>query len=457
MEKRKNIDLTKENIGKSLIKLSIPLTLTAFVQIAYTLVDMIWIGRLGSNAVAAVGVSYFLAWIAEALSLIAKIGGGVYAAQAYGRKDKKLTSLILQNGYLQGSITSIIYIILIFTFKTYIIDFYKLGAEVSNFANAYLSITALGYIFVFLNPIFSQSFYSIGESIIPFKINTIGLVLNIVLDPIFIFGLGPIPQLGIRGAAIATVTGQATVFFIFLFVMKRKVGVIKDSLENFTLSTKWQVRIFKLGLPVAFISGIHALITMILNKLMANFGPKPVAVYSIGSQLESISWKTTEGCQVVVQSLIAQNYGAGLMDRVKKGVKESLKLVGAIGIIATIILFAFRNYLFEIFVPGDLETINLGAKYLAILSASQLMMALEIGSTGIFQGLSDTRTPSVISIIFNAARIPISILLIPYFGVLGIWLSMTITSIIKGLLSLFLLKKKMKKNLKVIDFRWFLK
>ena len=453
MEKRKSIDLTKDNIKKSLIVLSIPLTLTAFVQIAYTLVDMVWIGRIGSNAVAAVGVSYFLAWIAEALSLIAKIGGGVYAAQAYGRKDKKLTSLILQNGYFQGFITSIIYISLILTFKTYIIDFYKLGKEVSNFANQYLSITTLGYLFVFLNPIFSQSFYSIGESVTPFKINTIGLVLNIILDPIFIFGFGPIPPMKIRGAAIATVTGQATVFLIFLFVMRRKEGVIKNSLENFTLSTKWQKRIFKLGLPVSFISGIHAIITIVLNKLMAGFGPKPVAVYSIGSQLESISWKTTEGCQAVVQSLIAQNYGAGLVDRVKKGVKESLKLVGTIGLIATIILFCFRNSLFKVFVPGDIETINLGAKYLAILSASQLMMSLEIGSTGVFQGLSDTRTPSAISVIFNAARIPISFLLIPYFGVLGIWLSMTITSIIKGILSLYLLRKKMKKNLKFAEFR----
>lgn len=453
MEKRKSIDLTKDNIKKSLIVLSIPLTLTAFVQIAYTLVDMVWIGRIGSNAVAAVGVSYFLAWIAEALSLISKIGGGVYASQAYGRKDEKLTSLILQNGYFQGFITSIIYIVLILTFKTYIIDFYKLGKEVSDFANEYLSITTLGYLFVFLNPIFSQSFYSIGESVTPFRINTIGLVLNIILDPLFIFGFGPIPPMGIRGAAIATVTGQATVFLIFLFVMRRKEGVIKNSLENFTLSTKWQKRIFKLGLPVSFISGIHAVITIVLNKLMAGFGPKPVAVYSIGSQLESISWKTTEGCQAVVQSLIAQNYGAGLVDRVKKGVKESLKLVGTIGLIATIILFCFRNSLFKVFVPGDIETVNLGAKYLAILSASQLMMSLEIGSTGVFQGLSDTRTPSAISVIFNAARIPISFLLIPYFGVLGIWLSMTITSIIKGILSLYLLRKKMKKNLKFAEFR----
>lgn len=453
MEKRKSIDLTKDNIRKSLIVLSIPLTLTAFVQIAYTLVDMVWIGRIGSNAVAAVGVSYFLAWIAEALSLISKIGGGVYASQAYGRKDEKLTSLILQNGYFQGFITSIIYIVLILTFKTYIIDFYKLGKEVSDFANEYLSITTLGYLFVFLNPIFSQSFYSIGESVTPFRINTIGLVLNIILDPLFIFGFGPIPPMGIRGAAIATVTGQATVFLIFLFVMRRKEGVIKNSLENFTLSTKWQKRIFKLGLPVSFISGIHACITIVLNKLMAGFGPKPVAVYSIGSQLESISWKTTEGCQAVIQSLIAQNYGAGLVDRVKKGVKESLKLVGTIGLIATIILFCFRNSLFKVFVPGDIETINLGSKYLAILSASQLMMSLEIGSTGVFQGLSDTRTPSAISVIFNAARIPISFLLIPYFGVLGIWLSMTITSIIKGILSLYLLRKKMKKNLKFAEFR----
>lgn len=444
MEK-KNIDLTKAKIRPSLIKLSIPLTLTAFVQIAYTLVDMVWIGRLGANAVAAVGVSYFLAWIAEALSLIAKIGGGVYASQAYGRKDYKLSSLILKNSYIQGVLTSIIYITLIFGFKNVFIGFYDLGDQVSNLANAYLSITAFGYFFMFLNPIFSQSFYSIGESVTPFKINTIGLVLNIILDPIFIFGLGPVPSLGIRGAAFVTVTGQGIVFLIFLFVMKKNRGVIEDSLKDFEISIKWQKRIFTLGLPVSLISGIHALITIVLNKLMANFGPKPVAVYSIGSQLESISWKTTEGCQVVIQSLIAQNYGAGLLERVKKGAIESLKLVGFIGTFATIILFVFRNELFKFFVPDDLETIKLGAMYLAILSSSQLMQSLEIGSTGIFQGLSDTRTPAVISVLLNAGRIPLSLIFIPFMGVLGIWFSITVSSILKGIISLFLLNKKMKK------------
>lgn len=453
MEKRKNIDLTKENIRKSLIKLSIPLTLTAFVQIAYTLVDMIWIGRLGANAVAAVGVSYFLTWIGEALSLIAKIGSGVYASQAYGRKDKKLSAFILNNGYIQGSFIGVTYVLLVFIFKNTFIGFYNLGDEVSNLANAYLSITVFGYFFVILNPIFSQAFYSIGESVSPFKINTLGLVLNIILDPIFIFGFGIIPPMGIKGAALATVTGQGLVFIIFIFVMKKKGGLIGESLSEFSISGKWQRRIFKLGLPVAFISGIHALITIILNKLMANFGPRPVAVYSIGSQLESISWKTTEGCQIVIQSLIAQNYGAALVDRVKKGVKESLKLVGTIGIMATIILFVFRNDLFKIFVPEDVETINLGAKYLAILSTSQFLQSIEIGSTGIFQGLSDTRTPAIISVILNAARIPLSLIFIPIMGVLGIWFSMTISSILKGLISLYLLRKKMKKDLKFVDFR----
>ncbi|MDY3006350.1 MATE family efflux transporter [Anaerococcus porci] len=447
MEKRRDIDLTKENIRKSLIKLSIPLTLTAFVQIAYTLVDMIWIGRLGSGAVAAVGVSYFLAWIAEALGLISKIGGGVYASQAYGRKDIELTSLILKNSYIQGAFISIIYIILILIFKRVFIGFYNLGSEVSTLADNYITITSLGYFFVFLNPIFSQSFYSIGESITPFKINTLGLVLNIVLDPIFIFGLGPIPAIGIKGAALATVTGQACVFITFIFVMIKKEGIVADSLKNFTFSRIWQKRIFILGLPVALISGIHALITIVLNKLMANFGPKPVAVYSIGSQLESISWKTTEGCQVVIQSLIAQNYGARLIKRVKKSVKEGLRLVGIIGFIATLILFIFRNYLFKIFIPDDMDTIALGAQYLAILSASQFMQALEIGSTGIFQGLSDTRTPAFISVVLNAIRIPLSFAFIPFMGVMGIWFSMTISSILKGIISLYLLRKKIKKNI----------
>lgn len=439
------IDLLNGNIRKSLIKLSIPLTLTAFVQMAYNFVDMIWIGRIGTKAVAAIGVASFLIWMANSIAFIPKIGMGVFSSQAYGRGDYKKTSKIMNNGYIQALIISIIYIILVMAFKKHFVGFYKLGDDVNKLADDYIFIVTLGMGFLFLNPIFSQTFHSIGDSITPFKINTIGLILNIILDPLLIFGLGPFPALAIKGAAVATTLSQGLVSLVFFIAIRRQKGVIGDSLKIFEFSGKWQARIFKLGLPSSLLNTFHAIITIILNRFMSEFGPIPVAVYSIGSQLESISWMTTEGCQVAISSLVAQNLGAGKKDRVLESTKEGLKIVAMIGLFATIFLFVFRNVLFTIFVPKDLEAISLGAKYLAILSASQLLMSLEIGATGVFNGLSDTRSPALISVTLNFARIPLSVLLMPYFGVLGVWISMTISSILKGIICLFLLKKKINK------------
>ena len=444
---KEKVDLLNGDIKKALIKLSIPLTLTAFIQMAYSFVDIIWIGRIGTNAVAAVGVASFLIWLANSISFIPKIGMGVYSSQAYGRGDYEKTEKILNNGYIQAVMIALIYTAIVIIFKDYFISFYKLGDEVSKLADDYLFIVSLGIIFVFLNPVFSQTFHSIGDSITPFKINTIGLVFNIIMDPVLIFGFGIFPKMGIKGAALATTLAQGFVSLVFVLAMLRQKNVIGNSLKKFNISSKWQRRIFKLGLPSSLLNAFHAIITIILNKFMANFGPGPVAVYSIGSQLESITWMTTEGCQVAISSMVAQNFGAEKIERVKKSAKEGLKIVGTIGVFSTLILFIFRNDLFKIFVPNDPETIALGAKYLTILSASQLLMSFEIGATGIFNGLSDTRTPAVISVILNFLRIPLSIIFMRYIGVLGVWLSMTVSSILKGILSLILLKKKMEKTL----------
>lgn len=444
---KKNKDLLEGDIKKALIKLSIPLTLTAFVQMTYNLVDTIWIGRLGTDAVAAVGVSSFIVWLANSIGFIPKIGMGVYSSQAYGKNDKKETAEILTNGYIQALIIALVFMGGVLAFKDSFIAYYRLDKRINDLINNYLIIINLGFPFLFINPIFSQAFNSMGNSLTPFKINSIGLAFNIIMDPVLIFGWGVFPKLGIRGAALATIMAQALVSLIFLISMTREKSVIGQSVRVFDFSFKWQARIFKLGLPASILNSIHAIITIVLNRFMALYGAVPVAVYTIGSQIESITWMTTEGCQVAISSLVAQNYGAKSYERVKKSAKEGLKLVGAIGIFSTLVLFFMRNVLFKVFIPEDPEAIALGAKYLAILSASQLFMAIEIGSTGVFNGLSDTRTPALISVIFNMARIPFSLFFMKYFEVLGVWMAMSLSSIIKGILGFGLLKRKIARKI----------
>lgn len=443
-----NTNLTKGDITKSLFKLSIPLALTAFIQITYNFVDIFFLGRLGKDAIAGVGIAGFLFWIANAITLIPKIGTGVYASHAFGRSDDRETIKVLNNGYILTITISIFYSLLLFLFSDYYVNFYGLTESASAYARDYLHIISFGMIFFFINPVLSQSFQSLGNSLTPFKINTIGLITNIIIDPILIFGYGPIPRLEAKGAALATVMAQIVVTLIFVFNIFRKNKILKSAISSFHYKRAWVISIFKMGFPAALMSSFMATISIILNKFMADFGEAAVAAYTVGSQLEAITWNTTEGLQVGIAAMVGQNYGAGLMERVKESIKKSFMILLAIGTISMVVLFAFRYQLFKLFVPNDKETIELGAIYLAILSFSQIFMATEIGLTGAFNGLGDTKTPAIIGMVSDFSRIPISKIFMPIFGVAGVWLAMSLTSVAKGLLVVFMLVKKMKKSIK---------
>lgn len=444
---KQNVDLTRGDITSSLIKLSIPLALTALIQITYSFVDMFFLGRLGSNAIAGVGIAGFLLWIANAVVLIPKIGTGVFVSQSFGRGEGAETIRILNNGYILTAIVAAIYGIFVLLFRNLYVNFYKLSPSASNYAREYIFIISLGMIFFFINPIFSQSFQSLGNSLTPFKINTIGLVANIVIDPIFIFGWGPIPRMEVRGAAIATVLAQIIVSLIFLIEIFKNNEMISSALTKIDYRPNWIREIIKMGTPAAMMSSLMAVISIILNKFMANFGEAAVAAYSIGSQLESITWNTTEGLQVGIAAMVGQNFGAGKYDRVKDIVKKSFQIVSTIGAISMLVLFAFRFPLMRLFAPTDPATIEMGGLYLAILSVSQIFMATEIGLTGAFNGMGDTKTPARISLSFNILRIPLAMVLMPILGVAGVWSAMAISSIFKGTLNAFLLRKRLRENL----------
>lgn len=353
--------------------------------------------------------------------------------------------MIINNGFIQAVIMGLFFTTFCLIVKNIFIEFYSLGPEAEMAAKDYFFVVSLGMIFFFVGPMFTQAFTSLGDSFTPFVINAVGLVINMVLDPVLIFGLGPFPHMGAKGAALATILSQFVVVLVYFLVVISKDGIIKSAISYIDYRENWQLEIFKLGLPAALLSGFHASISMVLNRFMSAFGPTPVAVCAIGSQLESISWNTTEGIQVGIQALVAQNYGAEDKKRVKESIKESFRLVAVIGIIATLVLIIFRHKLFEIFTPGDLEAIKLGANYLLILGLSQAFMSIEIGLAGCFNGMSDTKTPAILGVVNNLLRVPIAIVLMPFVGVYGVWIAMSATSIMKGLVAMTLIYKKVKK------------
>ena len=248
---KKSINLVSGNILSTLFKLAVPILGTSFIQMAYNMVDMIWVGRIGSNAVAAVGTAGFFTWFGTSLVFISKIGAEIGVAQSIGKKNDKEKNKFIYNSLFINIIIAIIYTIILLIFRKSFIDFFKLGdLEIVNMSINFLVIVSIGMIFSFLNPLFTGIFNASGSSKIPFLINTIGLVFNIVFDPILIFGLFGFPKLGVEGAAIATVSAQAIVTIIFI------ISFVKNG-YNLSLKNKKYLdkevcfKICKLGIPTA--------------------------------------------------------------------------------------------------------------------------------------------------------------------------------------------------------------
>jgi len=310
--------------------------------------------------------------------------------------------------------------------------------EVIEMATDYLLIISLGLIFYFLNPVFTGIFNGSGNSSTPFKINVIGLVINMVLDPLMIMGIGPFPKMGIKGAALATVIAQFVVTMVFLIIVKNKSKLFKG-LKIFQKPDKDYLRtIFKLGLPASVQTAIFASIAMVIAKIIAQWGATPIAVQKVGSQIESISWMTAGGFSTAISAFVGQNYGAGKWDRIKEGYKKGLLIVGSIGIFATCLLIFGARPIFKLFIPKDKEALQMGITYLRILGISQFFMTIEIATQGAFNGIGRTIPPSFVGILFNGLRIPASLILSSTsLGLNGIWWSISISSVFKGIVLVF--------------------
>lgn len=433
MKQRQHINLLEGNIAGTLAKLAFPIMGTSFIQMAYNLTDMIWIGRVSSNAVAAVGAAGMYLWLATGFVTVPRMGGQVKTAHAIGAGESRKAGDYARAAFHMGILLMLLCTGIYVFANEALISFFKLNQEsVIRDARIYLVITGLGTSFTYLNLIFTGMFMAIGNSMVTFRATTVGLIINIILDPALIFGVGFFPELGVSGAAIATVLAQVIVLIVFLLEAgKDKVLFDKFSLWEKSGIQEWK-EITKIGFPIAAQSTIFSSLTMLIARLVAGFGDAAVAVQKVGGQIESISWMTADGFAAAINAFVAQNHGAGKKERVYKGYLTGISIMLLWGFLTTVILYIFAGPLFSIFIP-EKEVLPMGVNYLRILSISQMLMCLEIASAGAFQGLGRPMIPAVAGILGNASRIVLAVLLsTTALGLNGIWWSISISSIAKG-------------------------
>ena len=432
---KKNIDLLNGNILTSLSELALPIMATSLVQTAYNLTDMAWIGMVGSDAVAAVGAAAMYTWLSSGVATLARMGGQVKSAHAYGEGNRR-EAVQYGKGALQlALVLAAVYGIITNLFAGPLIGFFHLNSFlVVEDAIVYLRIACGLILFAFIGQTLTGLYTASGNSRTPFVANCIGMGANIVLDPLLIFGLGPIHGMGVAGAAVATVTAQFIVSLVLVISM-RKEPVLAAQMRIWIPTPLSNIKtMVRIGFPAAIQSMLYCGISMVLTRFVTAWGDTAVAVQRVGGQIESISWMTADGFGTAINAFVGQNYGAGNLKRVKKGYMTASVIMFIWGIFTTCLLIFGAAPIFSLFIHEP-EVIPAGADYLRIIGFSEMFMCVELMTVGALSGMGKTMEASVITIILTAARIPLAVILGgTALGLNGIWWALTISSIVKGII-----------------------
>ncbi len=431
-------NLTEGNIFSNLLRLALPLMGTSFLQMAYTLLAMSWVGRLGTvqhpeiatKAEAAIGAIGMLLWLTSSIAYLAMIGAEVSVGQSIGAKKIKRAAAFASQATTVAITFGLIWAIILISFAPQILSFFKLAPDITAEAARYMRIIVICLPFQFMSYCFAGVYNGAGRSSVPFRNNAFGLILNMIADPLLMF----VCDLGLHGAAIGNVISQLFVFALFCYQIKGRSSILNNF--HFIIRPRWTFlkKILFLGTPVSMMNSIYAFINISLARVASTFGGHiGLMTQTTGGQVEAVTWNTSQGFSTALSAFIAQNYAAGKIERGYKAYTYALRLLIVLGIIVSTAFIFFGKQIFSVIIPEE-NAIQAGAVYLGIIAFSQIFMMLELTTQGMFNGIGRTVEPAFISITLNALRIPLAYYMASQMGIIGVWWAITISSICKGVI-----------------------
>ena len=440
-------------INKLIINMSLPLITSMFVQAFYNIVDSLFVARINEDALTAVSMSF----PAQNLMISAGVGVGVgitaLIARYLGAHDEKGITRVVHNGIFLGILNSILFALFgIFLAKFYF-EFQKASGIIETYGIQYLSICSIFAFSIIMEITFERMLIASGKTIYTMITQSTGAIINIIFDPIFIFGLFGFPKMGIVGAAVATIFGQTVAMFMALYFNVVKNHEVRISIKKFAVDFKTIINIYEIGFPSIVMQSAASFMIFQLNNLLASFSTTATAVLGVYFKLQSFVILPVFGLNNSVISIVSYNYGAGKIKRLLKTVKVANIYAFSIMLSGFVLCQILPVKILKIFDASD-NMLAIGVPALRIISFSFLIAPFSIVSSGTFQALGKGTFSLIISLIRQLIVIlPLSYLLSRIMGMKGVWVAFPIAEIVAGILTIIYLRKLykneiMKRNIK---------
>ncbi len=431
LNKKSMIDMTTGSVRGKLLLLAWPVMLSHLLQTMYNLADAFWLGKLGRQALTAPTITMHVFFIAFAVAMGLGAAGTTLVSQFKGAGEPEKASKVGGQLLILLSGIGLVFGITGFIFTPQILNLLQTPADSWQMTYEYMRWIFLGFPLLFVFFVYQGISTGLGDTVGPMQVNLISVFVNLILDPVLIFGIGPFPEMGVVGAAIATVFSRALASFIGIHRLFNGTNGIKITASDLKPDKLVFKKIMKIGLPVSLGQLTTSLGFTFMIGIVNSFGSAVTAAFGVGNRMIHMAFVPAMGLSQANATAVGQNLGAGNIKRAEKSTNTALLLIGLILLPIVLVMFFFGADISKAFV-NDAEVIELGRTMFRITTSSVFVYGFLMVLMGCFQGSGYTLPVMVLNVSrLWLLRIPAAYLLAYSLGMgpSGIWWSMFFSNV----------------------------
>ena len=419
--------LVADPLPRTIARVALPAVASSLLMTLFFSVDTFWIGtRVGAAGLAAASTAVFWIWLLVSVAEMVNVGVTAVASRRYGEGRADAAARVAGDALLLSLVLGALCAVVGLPLLPRMFALMHTPPDVSALGIRYLATYLLGAPLIFGFFAVDAAFRAAGDTRTPFVLLLASVAVTLVLDPVLIVGWGPVPALGVAGAAIATICTRAVAFVLGLTIIGRR-GVVKFGRPDLrSIAT-----VLRIGLPTATTGVVFSLIYVMVTRTATQFGTPALAALGIGHRVESWLYMIGVGFGAATAAIVGQNMGAGRTDRAERAGWISVAFCSVFGVVACVIELLVPRWFASIF-SHDPAVIAEGARYLRIAAVSQIGICAEIVLEGALGGAGATLPPMLTSTVITASRIPIAVWAANRYGIAGLWWTISITALLRA-------------------------
>lgn len=434
-------------INRLLITMSLPMVISMLVQALYNVVDSMFVAMIGEDALTAVSLAFPIQSLMIAVSTGTGVGINALLSRSLGEKNFKEANRAANNGVFLGILSYLAFALFGIFFSRIFFETQTNDAQIIQYGTEYLMICTIFSLGIFMQITFERLMQSTGRTIYNMITQGTGAVINIVLDPILIFGLLGFPKMGVAGAAAATVIGQTVSMLMSFYFNEKKNVEIKLRVREFRPNAKTIRNIYAVGFPSIIMQSISSVMTFGVNKILLMFSSTAVSVFGVYFKLQSFIFMPIFGLNNGMVPIVAYNYGARNKKRIMDTVKLSTILAVGIMLVGVFIFEVFPEQLLKLFNASE-QMMQIGVPALRIISLSFVFAGVSITIVSVFQALGNGIYSLIISIVRQLVIIlPVAYLFAKMIGLDAVWFAFPISEIASILMALLMFRHMYRQKL----------